>query len=308
MRYRLPTLPWRAARPTAHAHRDAAALIAALPAYQVALWPDGWELDAGAVLIRETHAMAEARRWYQSRDRRLRSRAARLPTRLPVSAAGPDSGVAPDGDTGADPKTDLGVDLDTTRASRIGIGPGSATAPGLDRTMRLHGVFVPRPVVALAGQRFATEAAASVALQLIAGDWIAAQRQALLAAPRAALALRAHAWCGSRHRQLASSEQVAALIAELIGACVQEGLAAPAACRVQVRADAGFELHTWRCRISADLDPADCARLQAALDLALIPWNRALIRDGAPTLLLRAQVIPAAPGAGRQVASQRRWC
>ncbi|TVQ91959.1 MAG: hypothetical protein EA400_04450 [Chromatiaceae bacterium] len=265
MRHPLLTLPWRA---VPRACRDAAAQIAALPPYQIALWPDGWELEAGAVLVGETHAMAEARRWYQSRDRRLGTQG-------------------------------------TTHANRRGATPAASgmagPAPGLDHIMRLHGVFVPRAVVALAGQRFPSEATASVALQLIAGDWIASQRRVLLTAPQSALALRERAWCGSRHRQLATADQVAALIEELLADCVQEGLATPAACAVRVRADAGFELRTWRCRISADLDHAGCVRLQASLALALIPWNRALIRDGAPTLLISVQVVPAAV-TGRVVA------
>jgi hypothetical protein len=43
----------------------AVAAVAGLPAYQVALWPDGWDLgEDGSVLVRDTHVMAEARRWY----------------------------------------------------------------------------------------------------------------------------------------------------------------------------------------------------------------------------------------------------
>lgn len=44
--------------------------IAALPLYQVALWPDGWELTGdGGVIIRDTHEIAEARRWYTLAER-----------------------------------------------------------------------------------------------------------------------------------------------------------------------------------------------------------------------------------------------
>ena len=49
----------------ARGRRAAARLVAELPAYQVALWPDGWVLEPdGGVQVRDTHAMAEARRWY----------------------------------------------------------------------------------------------------------------------------------------------------------------------------------------------------------------------------------------------------
>jgi hypothetical protein len=44
--------------------------ILALPAYQVAFWPDGWQIGAhGEVLFEDTHETAEAKRWYCVADR-----------------------------------------------------------------------------------------------------------------------------------------------------------------------------------------------------------------------------------------------
>ena len=48
-----------------------ARLLTKLPPYQIALWPDGWQLEAdGRVRLRDTHAIAEARRWYATADER----------------------------------------------------------------------------------------------------------------------------------------------------------------------------------------------------------------------------------------------
>jgi hypothetical protein len=131
----------------------ACAEIASLPAYQVALWPDGWLLEAdGGVRVRDTHEMAEARRWLEMAARNRQGRA-----RAPMS----DAEVA--------------------------------------RTMRMHRLCVPRAVIDLAGRRFASEQVASVALSLVASEWIGERRGELGRAPEQALAARARAWSGSRH-------------------------------------------------------------------------------------------------------------
>jgi hypothetical protein len=53
-------------------------LVSQLPAYQVALWPDGWLLEPdGGVRVQDTHAMAEARRWHAMAERNQRGRAGR---------------------------------------------------------------------------------------------------------------------------------------------------------------------------------------------------------------------------------------
>jgi hypothetical protein len=221
---------------TAVARRTAAQVIRSLPAYRIALWPDGWVLDAdGAVRVVDTHAMAEARRWFD-----LAERTAGAGGRRPLTA------------------------LEQRRA------------------MRLLGVYVPPAVVALSGRCFPSEQVASVALQLVAGDWIGERRRALLARPERALAERARAWQGSRHQCPASVEAVDALLTQALEVCIAEGLVPPVRYRVQSRCDDGFGLRRWRCAVDVNLDAYARARAREALDLALIPWNRAVVRDGVP--------------------------
>jgi hypothetical protein len=222
----------------------AAAVVAALPAYQVALWPDGWELHAdGAVTLRDTHELAEARRWYAMAERNgdARGRAAR--------------------------------------------------AADMDRVMGLHGIFVPRPVVCLSGHRFPSERVASVALQLVAGDWIALRRRRLMAAPDQALAQHALAWSGSRHRGAPTPADMQTLLTELLDACVAEGLVPPARYALALRVDDGYGIRAWTCSVQVDLDPYARARAAEALRAALIPWNRAVVRDGraVPLIALRVE-------------------
>ncbi|MFB1489259.1 MULTISPECIES: hypothetical protein [unclassified Thiocapsa] len=214
----------------------AACVIAALPAYQVALWPDGWVLDArGEVAVRDTHAMAEARRWYALADQ-------------------------------------------------------AAGRPRMDRAMRLHGTFVPRPVVALAGQRFASESVASVALQLVAGDWIAQRRQQLLAAPDQAIRASRLGWTGSRHAADPSIEAMMACVGQVLGDCRREGLIPPADCDLTVRSDDGFGIRGYRCLITVDLDSSACARFREEMQTALVPWNRAVVRDSLAHPLIKVEV------------------
>ncbi|MCU0834186.1 MAG: hypothetical protein MUC77_07070 [Chromatiaceae bacterium] len=211
-------------------------LIDRLPAYQVALWPDGWELlPGGAVRVRDTHAMAEARRWYLLAER------------------------------------------------------NQAGARG-QRLMALHGV-VPRAVVDLKGRRFASEQVASVALNLVAGDWLRLRRCALRAAPCEALAARALAWSGSRHSASEDARSVGGLVAEVLRACAAERLIPDARYRVDVRADDGYGLTLWRCRLRVALDPYARARVADVLGVALIPWNRAVVRDGAAVPIVSVEVL-----------------
>lgn len=216
--------------------RDAAeALIDRLPAYQVALWPDGWELfPDGGVRVCDTHAMAEARRWHALAER------------------------------------------------------NHAGARGR-RLMALHGI-VPSGVVELAGRRFASEQAASVAMHLVAGDWIRRRRRELRAAACEALAARALAWSGSRHAAAQDAESVSALIAELVRACAAERLIPDAHYRIGVRADDGYGLTLWRCCLRVALDPYARTRVAEILALALIPWNRAVVRDGAAVPIVAVEV------------------
>ena len=210
----------------------AARVIAALPPYQVALWPDGWEhLEDGGVRVRDTDAMAEARRWYRLAQR----------------------------------NRGLGA-----------MGPA----------MRLHGTFVPRAIVDLSRLRFATARAASVAVQLVAGDWVAQRRAELLRAPVRALEERDRAWSGSRSGDLLDEVSLIELVSELLRQCMAEGLIPKAAYRLRVQRDDGFGVCGFRCIIEVWLDPYARTRLADALASALVPWNRAVMRDARPYPLI----------------------
>jgi hypothetical protein len=209
-------------------------MIAGLPPYQVALWPDGWDLQpGGGVWIRDTHATAEARRWYRLADR-----------------------------------------------NRAGDGGR--------RVMAMHGIFVPRAVVNMVPRRFPSEQVASVALQLVAGDWIRERRRQLLAEPEGALLERNLAWTGSCHGPPEDEGRLSILLRDLLRACVIERLIPDADYRLQVRPDDAYGLVRWRCRIEVCLDPYARARVKEALEAALVPWNRAIALDGvaAPLILL----------------------
>ena len=229
-------LPDALLTPSKRVRRLAAkALIDRLPAYQVALWPDGWELlPDGAVRVCDTHAMAEARRWHALAER--------------------------------------------NQARALG-----------RRLMARHGI-VPREVVELSGRRFASEQVASVALQLVAGDWIRLRRSELRAAPQKALAARELAWSGSRHVVGQDAQSLAGLVAELLRTCATERLIPDAHYRIGVRADDGYGLTLWRCRLRVALDPYARTRVAEILALALIPWNRAVVRDGAAVPIVAVEV------------------
>ncbi len=230
---------------------DAARRVAALPTYQIALWPDGWEIGLGGeVCVRDTHEMAEARRWYRLAERNR----------------------PPGGESGA------------WRA-------------GADRAMRMHGVFVPRAIVDMAERRFPTEQVASVAMQLVAGDWIKARRGHLLAAPERALTQRALAWCGSRHSGAPDATAVGRLVERLFEDCVAEGLLPRTTYRIGQCSDGGYGVRGCRCQVEADLDAETSARVEDVLITALIPWNRAIVRDGLPRPLIALRVL--SRGAGR---------
>lgn len=214
----------------------ASRIVAALPAYQIALWPDGWVLGAGGeVSVRDTHAMAEARRWYALADR-------------------------------------------------------AAGRPRMDRTMRLYGTFVPRPLVALSGQSFPSESVASVAVQLVAGDWIAQRRQQLLAAPDEAIRAGALGWTGSRHVADPSIETITACVTQVMKDCLREGFIPTADCDLKVRPDDGFGIRGYRCLIAVGLDSTTRARYGEVIQTALVPWNRAVVRDGAAHPLVKVEV------------------
>jgi hypothetical protein len=221
---------------------EATRVVAQLPAYQVALWPDGWEqLDDGAVLVRDTDAMAEARRWYRLAER--------------------NRGLV-----------------------------------AMDPAMRLHGAFVPRPILAMSRHRFASAQVASVAVQLVAGDWVATRRAELLRAPVRALRERNQTWSGSRSREPLDREGLAAVLRDLLAQCAAERLIPRAAYRLRVLGDDGFGIGGFRCIVEVWLDPYVRTRLADALSTGLVPWNRVVTRDGRPHPLIGVEVRrPTAP-------------
>lgn len=203
----------------------AASLVSKLPAYQIALWPDGWDLDpGGGVLVRDTHGMAEARRWYALADR---------------------NGSRDDG----------------------------------RRVMSVHGIFVPRAIVDLADRRFLSEEVASVAVQLIAGEWIAERRRCLLQAPERTLLERSLSWRGSRYEPDMDAPGVRALVEELIRTAVAGRFIPGTDYRVRVHTLDGYGIVAYRCLVTASLDQHAVAEVLDVLGAALVPWNRVLIRD-----------------------------
>lgn len=211
---------------------NATSLVVGLPPYQVALWPDGWDLEPGGrVLVGDTHAMAEARRWYALADRN-RSR-----------------------------------------------GDGR-------RLMSLHGIFVPRGIVDLADRYFPSERVASVAVQLIAGEWIEERRRRMLATPVRTLADRSLSWRGSRHEPGMDGKGVQTLIEDLIRTCIGERLIPDAEYRVRVHAERGYGIVGHRCLLDVCLDRYAANKVLEMLEVALVPWNRAVARDGATSLLI----------------------
>lgn len=222
--------------------RAAAKVVAGLPAYQVAFWPDGWELSAhGTVTLRDTHAMAEARRWHQ-----------------------------------------------LARRNRAGWVPGPALA--------MHGVDIPPTILDLARRTFASEQAASVAVQLVAGDWVSRRRAQLLRSAAVALAERKGAWTGSRHDPELDTGGVLALVTDLLGLCVSEGLIPRACYDLKIRRDDGFGVCGYRVRLETLLEPYARARIGDLLATALIPWNRAVGRDTGASLVISLEV--GAPASG----------
>jgi hypothetical protein len=213
-----------------------ARLIAELPHYQVAFWPDGWELGRdGAVTVRDTHAMAEARRWY------------RLAGRHPAKE----------------------------EARRI---------------MSMHGIDVPRAVVEMTGLRFASEQVASVAVQLAAGEWIRQRRRRLLEQAADMLRLHAMAWTGSHHAPGLGAADIERILSRLLVLSAGEGLIPPARYRLRVHEDNGYGIPSHRCRVEVCLDSYQRRRVEDALKAGLVPWNRAVVRDGHCVPLIELEV------------------
>jgi hypothetical protein len=219
--------------------------VEALPLYQIAFWPDGWEsAQDGSVVVRDTHETAEARRWYAMAER---NRVGRGSTALPRQA---------------------------------------------ERTMRMHRIGVPRGIVDLVGTRFRTEQAASVAVRLIAADWVDERRRMLSAEPAVSLTTRERLWSGSRHAEVRESEDVDLLVRRLISVCVAEGLIPRLEYGVEARLHDGYGLRRWSCQVTVrqGLARAQADAIAALLSLALVPWNRGVSGDGKTWTLLSVRV------------------
>ena len=219
--------------------------VASLPLYQIALWPDGWELAGdGGVVIRDTHETAEARRWYAMAERNGVGRGASLPSSQTL------------------------------------------------RMMRMHRIAVPRGIVELVGTRFRSERAASVAVRLIAAEWVDDRRRMLNRDPAATFAARARLWSGSRHAELGKDDDVSALVQRMVGLCVAEGMIPRLGYRVDARIQDGYGMRRWSCRVTVDqgLASARADAVAAVLALALIPWNRRVSCDGKTWTLLSVRV------------------
>jgi len=223
---------WR----TSSGRLTAVAAVAGLPAYQVALWPDGWDLGTdGSVLVRDTHVMAEARRWY---------------------------------------------DLARRNGSRGNLSP----------VLAMHGLLIPPAILDLARCRFASGQAASVAVTLVAADWVKQRRAQLLRTAEAALAERACAWTGSRHWEGMKAEALACLVQDALQWCLMEDLIPRADYGVRIRCDDGWGLCRYRVCVAVALETGGRARVMEMLSLALIPWNRAAGNEAGPQPMIRVEV------------------
>ncbi|MFZ0790299.1 MAG: hypothetical protein WAM94_11850 [Chromatiaceae bacterium] len=163
-------------------------------------------------------------------------------------------------------------------------------ATPMDRAMGLHGAFVPRALVSLSRHRFASEQAASVAMLLVAGNWIRQRRDQLLRSPGKALRERALTWSGSRNGEPLDGSSVQALLSELVALCVVERLIPNADYRVRVLRDNGFGVGGFRCILEVRLESYACRRVMDVLAAGLVPWNRAVSRDGRPHPLIGVEI------------------
>jgi len=214
----------------------AVAAVAGLPAYQVALWPDGWDLgEDGSVLVRDTHLMAEARRWH---------------------------------------------DLARRNGSR-----GS-----LSSALAMHGLLIPPAILELTRRRFPSEQVASVAVTLVAADWVKQRRAQLLRTAEAALAERACAWTGSRHGAGMNAEALACLVRDALQWCLMEDLIPRADYGVRIRCDDGWGLCRHRVCVAVALETGARTRVAEILSLALIPWNRAAGSGAGPQPMIHVEV------------------
>ena len=89
---------------------------------------------------------------------------------------------------------------------------------------------------------------------------------------------------------------VLALVTDLLGLCVSEGLIPRVCYDLKIRRDDGFGVCGYRVRLETLLEPYARARIGDLLATALIPWNRAVGRDTGASLVISLEV--GAPASG----------
>jgi hypothetical protein len=104
------------------------------------------------------------------------------------------------------------------------------------------------------------------------------------------LRLRGLAWTGSRHDPAQDATALCARVGEVLEQCVSEGLIPHLAYALQVRIDDGFGLPVYRCVISASLGDQRRGRVRDTIEAALVPWNRAVVRDSGVHPLIKVEV------------------
>ena len=129
-----------------------------------------------------------------------------------------------------------------------------------------------------------------MAVQLVAGDWVAQRRAELLRSPVRALRERDQAWSGSRSGEPLDADTLAAVLSDLFTQCMAEGLIPKVAYRQRVKRDGGFGVCGFRCIVEVWLDPYARTLLADCLGSALVPWNRAVMRDARPHPLIGVEV------------------
>jgi hypothetical protein len=81
-----------------------------------------------------------------------------------------------------------------------------------------------------------------------------------------------------------------ALLSDLLAQCAAERLIPRAGYRFRVQREDGYGIGGFRCVIEVWLDPYARARLVDPVSAGLIPWNRAVVRDGRPHQLIGVEV------------------
>jgi len=114
--------------------------------------------------------------------------------------------------------------------------------------------------------------------------------------PEQALATQALAWSGSRHVGALDAQTLRQLLHDLLEHCIAERLIPRTPYRLRVRSEDGYGIRRCLCRVNAELNQHVCAEVQTVLAAALIPWNRAVIRNGGavPVIAVQVRACPSA--------------